>query len=426
MKLILLACLCLCFSISAFAHGGGSGKNFVRIEAHNSADRSKIANLGIAIDSFVSDSVYATVSDKYLEKLKNSDLKILESYTLQESVSTLDFPVKDARFHNYKEMTSALDDLEKTYSKIMKKSSIGKTLEGREIWAMHITSSAAARNSNSEDTFAAKPGIVFMGNHHAREHVSAEIPLMLIEFLGKNYDTDTNVKRLVDTRDIYIIPMVNPDGVEYDISTGKYKSHRKNMRKTADDGFGVDLNRNYDYKWGGQGASADPESETYRGPNAFSEPETQAIRDFVVSHPNLNVLLSFHTFSELILYPWGYRKAGLDNNKDKAAFVAMANKMAGWNNYTPEQSSELYIACGDTVDWAYGWSLTNRSSRIFAFTFELSPKDMWFSGGFYPGAGVLDTVFQANLKPALYLIDLADDPYRATASKEDPRLSWLN
>jgi carboxypeptidase T len=112
----------------------------------------------------------------------------------------------------------------------------------------------------------------------------------------------------------------------------------------------------------------------------------------------------------------------------------MANTMATWNHFTPEQASSLYIASGDTTDWAYG------TLGIFAFTFELSPKmdsGMLFDPrrGFYPGGGIIDSVFQANLKPALYLMDLADDPYRATAgnggflknyvaAEADPAIYW--
>src|SRR3990172_6427507 len=88
----------------------------------------------------------------------------------------------------------------------------------------------------------------------------------------------------------------------------------------------------------------------------------------------------------------------------------MAQTMAQMTGYTPEQSSDLYIASGDTTDWSWG------EKGIFSFTFELTPKFSWGGGGFYPGAGAIATTFQANIRPALYLIDLADDPYRAASS----------
>jgi carboxypeptidase T len=107
----------------------------------------------------------------------------------------------------------------------------------------------------------------------------------------------------------------------------------------------------------------------------------------------------------------------LKKTADRQVFENMARTMAKWNNYKPQQSSELYIASGDTTDWAYG------TLGIFAFTFELSPRSMW-RGGFYPGEGVLDKVFEDNLKPSLYLIEMADDPYRANL-RRDERLNWL-
>jgi carboxypeptidase T len=406
------------FLVSSFAFGhGGSGTNFVHIKAKDKYERTKIVNMGVSIEALASDSVYGMVSDELLAKVKASDLELVETFTVKDPAKGLDFPREDARFHNYAEMTKALDDLAANNPKIMKKFSIGKTIQGRDIWAIQVNSSESVLKSAPGAAISAKPGIVFMGNHHAREHLSAEIPLMLLEHLAKNFGADRDITDLLDKRDVYVIPMVNPDGVEYDIQTGSYKWQRKNMRPNGTSKIGVDLNRNYGHMWNKGGSSSDPSSDIYHGPNAFSEPETQAIKAFVEARPNLKILLSFHTFSELILYPWGHKYDGIEKKQDKDAHIAMARKMAEWNKYTPQQSSELYIASGDTTDWSYG------ALGIFSFTFELSPKDLW-QGGFYPGAGVIDRVFQDNLKPALYLIDLADDPYRALNARDD-RLSWL-
>jgi carboxypeptidase T len=231
------------------------------------------------------------------------------------------------------------------------------------------------------------------------------MPLMLAEHLLKNRTT-AQIGNLLENRDIWIIPMVNPDGAEYDIATGSYRMWRKNRRNNGGGTFGVDLNRNYGYGWGTGGSSNNPSSDTYMGTAPFSEPETQAIRDFVTSHrDNVSTVISYHTFSELILYPWGGKYDAIENTNDRRVHEIMAQQMAQWNGYTPQQSSDLYIASGDTCDWAYG-----ELGKV-TFTFELSPKSQW-NGGFYPGAGVIDRVFQANLRPMLYMIDLADDPYR--------------
>jgi carboxypeptidase T len=172
--------------------------------------------------------------------------------------------------------------------------------------------------------------------------------------------------------------------------------------------------------WGTGGSSDDTSSDIYKGTEPFSEAETQVIRDFVRSHrDNTKILLTFHTFSELILYPWGHSYDGIPKTEDRQVFEKMARTMAQWNGYTPQQASDLYIASGDTTDWAYG------ELGMFAFTFELSPKSMW-NGGFYPGARIIDQVFEANLKPCLYMIELADNPYRVLGGGfEEPSSNWF-
>jgi carboxypeptidase T len=178
------------------------------------------------------------------------------------------------------------------------------------------------------------------------------------------------------------------------------------MRDNGDGSTGVDLNRNYGWGWGGKGASADPSDETYRGPSAFSEPETRAVKAFIDAHSNLKVLLSYHTFSELVLYPWGGSDAPIDDADALKAYQAMAGEMGRMTGYTPEQSSQLYVASGDLTDWSWG------EHQIYSFTFEMTPKSMW-DGGFYPGTAAIAKSVQLNWRPMLYLIDLADNPKRA-------------
>src|SRR5690606_3990330 len=142
--------------------------------------------------------------------------------------------------------------------------------------------------------------------------LSTEVPLMLAQYLVNEYLAgNEHVMGLLQSTVVNIIPLVNPDGSEWDISDGRYKMWRKNRAKNSDGTFGVDLNRNYGYKWGGDGASASPGSDTYRGPEAFSEPETQVIKNFIENRKNITTLLTFHTFSELILYPWGHKYEGI-------------------------------------------------------------------------------------------------------------------
>lgn len=388
-----------------------NGMKFIQISAKSKEKRSEIANTGVSIESVLSDSVWALANDKQINALTEQGFQILGNLALDtargDDKTTFNFPEGDARFHTYEQLLSALEKIQTAYPEFTAIQSIGKSIEGRDIWAIHFNTSSDDLKSGKSN----KPGILFTGNHHAREHLSLEVPLMLAEYLANNHG-EAAVNDLLMTRDIWIIPMVNPDGAEFDIATGRYKWWRKNRRNNQDGTFGVDLNRNYGYKWGTGGADSNTSSEVYKGTEAFSEPETQAIRDFVSSHSNLKALLTFHTFSELILFPWGHTYDGIANAKDLAVFQKMAKTMAEWNHYKPQQSSDLYIASGDTTDWAYG------EHGIFAFTFELSPGSM-FGGGFYPGAKVIDRVFKDNLKPCLYLIQMAGDPYQVLLTNQE-------
>lgn len=386
---------------------------WVSVKTPNREARTKLVNLGVSVEQIIDDTSYGFAPQSIVDKAKAAGLKI-ETQLPAEIFQSSDFPSEDASYHNYAEMNAELDRLVSLQPNVVHKFSLGKSYEGREIWGVRINP-----HVDNATTLTMQPGIIFMGGHHAREHLSMEIPLLLAKHLVENIGKDPLVTSLVDRRDIYIIPMVNPDGSEFDISTSRYKMWRKNRRgaPSGSSCAGVDLNRNYGYQWGTGGSSTDPCSDVYMGEKAFSEPESIAIKTFVESKPNTKILLSFHTYSELILYPWGNTYDPITNQKDKATYESMARTMAAWNGYTPQQSSELYIASGDTTDWSYA------ALGIFSFTFELSPRNSWGGGGFYPGAGAIQPTFDANLKPVLYMIDLADDPYRSVARPETTLLS---
>lgn len=391
------------FSQVVFGQGSVSDDLYwLKIPAKNSAERTLISNTGAVIESATAD--YVTVLAKEdekeeLYKITNPEVSFLMTAEL------LDFPTNDEKFHNFAELTAAMSELAKKHADIVNLDIVGKSINGIEIPILSITGS---HNREHETEI---PGILFVGTHHAREHLSTEMPILLAQYLAQEYvNKNERIMKLVDNRVIYIIPNLNPDGSEYDISTGHYKSWRKNRRQNAGGTYGVDLNRNYGFKWGQQGASASPSSDTYRGTAPFSEPETQAVRDFVESHTNITSLLSFHTYSKLVLYPWGHTNSPISNALDRQVFETMGRKMASWNGYTPQTGADLYLVSGELGDWAYG------DKGIFGFTFELDPGSP-FEGGFYPGQALIDPVFKKNLEPCLYMIDLADNPYRAVQTQ---------
>ena len=374
---------------------------WLKIQAYDKFQRSIISEDGIAIEIVRDDYVIAYGSEIEKEKMeKRGWLLASSNLVIEKEMGAKDFPQEDQLYHSYTELTTELNALAKDNSDIMKLGSIGKTVENRDIMGVEITADFA--------NAAQKPAFLVMGGHHAREHLSVEMPLKFIKYLIDGYRTgNPRVKSFVENRDIHIIPAVNPDGLEFDVSTSSYKMWRKNRVKNSNGTFGVDLNRNYGFQWGTGGSSSSPSSDTYMGPKAFSEPETQAIKNYVESHENITILLSFHSFSKLILFPWGHKYADIENGNDLLVHQKMAQKMSEWNGYTPQQSSDLYIASGDTTDWSYG------VHKIISFTFELDPDDSGFGGGgFYPGPSAIDTSFAKNTEPLLYLLEYADNPYR--------------
>jgi len=304
-----------------------------------------------------------------------------------------DFPPTDAAYHNYTETTGLLRELAADNPDIASLFSAGKTLEGRDIWCLRLNS------SEKGETTSSKPGAFFVGNHHAREHLTNEVALGLAVYLLE-HKNDAEINKYLETLDIYIIPMLNADGAEYDIAAGKYRWHRKNTRVNPDKSMGVDLNRNYDSLWCRGGASHSPSAETYCGPSAFSEPETVAVKKFVETRKNLKTLMSYHSYSSLVLYPWAGKDTPLENENDRKVFAEMARAMAGFTGYTPQQSSDLYVATGDTTDWAYA------TAGIFAFTTELE------GNSFYPGATLINRAVAGNVKAAVYMLSVTDDPYK--------------
>ncbi len=394
----------LLFSYLAF---GGISSNddltfWMKIKANNKFERTAIEEMGIPIEIIREDYVISYGSKDDKDSLTKKNLLIASSPIL----SMKDFPDEDGIYHNYTELTEELKKIAAENTDIMELTSIGKSVEGRDLW--HVRISTDLEHSHE------KPAAIYLGGHHAREHLSIDVPLHLMKKYIESYRAgDQRIVRLMQSREIHIIPMVNPDGAEYDISTGNYRLWRKNRRNNGGS-WGVDLNRNYGFKWGTGGSSSTPQQDTYMGPAPFSEPETQAVKAFVESQTNATVLLTFHSFSELILYPWGHKYDPISDMKDLNVYRTMANKMSEWNKYTPEQSSSLYITSGDTTDWAYG------QQKIFAFTFELDPTQSQGAGGFYPGPDAIPSVVQKNWEPFLFLMEYADNPYRVTDINGQP------
>ena len=320
------------------------------------------------------------------------------------------FPTGNELYHTYAEMSAEVAEVASAHPSIVRRVSIGKSYQGRELWAAKISDNV------SVDEW--EPEILFDGVHHAREHLTLEQALYVMHLLVNGYVRgDARIRNIVNTRETWIVFAVNPDGAEYDISGGTYHKWRKNRQPTpGTSSIGTDLNRNYGYRWGCcNGSSTSPSADTYRGPAAWSAPEVRAVRDFVNSRvvggrQQIRAHITFHSAGEEILWPFGYTQTDVPQDMtldDHNAFVAMGRAMAQTNGYEPKQSSALYVTDGDQIDWMYG------VHRIFSYTFEMYPGDgnpmRW-----YPPDEVIARETARNRSAVLYLLEQADCPWRAS------------
>lgn len=369
------------------------------------AARTAVAGTGAAIDLTESSAVVVTATAAEVRRIRGLGYRAVPLG--RGGLDALDFPRADAGYHNYAEMTAEVQSVAAANPGLVQRFSMGRSHEGRELWAAKISDNAAADE--------AEPEALILCGQHAREHLTVEMCLYLLNELTGRYVSDARVRAVVDSREVYVLFNVNPDGSEYDVATGSYRSWRKNRQPNAGSRWaGTDLNRNWGYQWGCCGGSSGAtSSSTYRGPAPFSAPETRAVRDFVAGRvvggvQQLRTSIDFHTYSELVLWPFGYTYsdvvAGMSRD-DYDTFAALGRAMAARNGYTPEQSSDLYIADGTYPDWAWG------VHRVFAFTFEMYPRTS--SPGFYPPDEVIGRETARNRDAVLYLLEQSDCPYRA-------------
>jgi len=289
-----------------------------------------------------------------------------------------DFPAGDEGYHTYAEMTAEIQAAAGDHAAITSVSSIGSTHEGRDLPLVKI--------SDNVGTDEAEPEVMFTCNMHAREHLTLEMCLRIVNRFTDGYGTDETVTGFVDSREIWVVPSLNPDGAEFDIAGGEYQGWRKNRQPNEDGSVGTDINRNFAYKWGCCGGASDsPSAETYRGPAAASAPEVAAVQNWVDSRvvdgaQQITAHIDFHSFSELVLWPFGHTYDEVTEGmtqEEYARFESVGTEMATANGYTPDQASGLYITDGDINDWMWG------EHRILSYCFEMYPSGGGLDG-FYP------------------------------------------
>jgi hypothetical protein len=276
---------------------------------------------------------------------------------------------------------------------------IGTSGQGRPIWGLKVTRAVAGPDT--------RPVAFYNALTHAREPEGMQALFYFVDDLLAKHGSDPVATYLLENRVIYIVPVVNPDGYFQNQATNPAGGGlwRKNLRDTDGSGTvttndGVDINRNYGYQWGFDNSGSSPtiSSATYRGPSAFSEPETRAQRDIVVAlQPKTG--LSFHTYSDLLLHGWGYTTTA---PPDSNAFYEWDDDMSLGSGYLTGQAIRvLYAVNGEFNDWTYG-DVTLKP-RAFTWTPEVGgPTD-----GFWPAPSRIVPLAEENLRAAWYVASIA-------------------
>jgi murein tripeptide amidase MpaA len=251
---------------------------------------------------------------------------------------------------------------------------IGTSVEGRPLLAYRI-GTELSRTSNA-------PEVLYTALHHAREPGSTSALVYYLWWLLEKFQAnDAEAAYLLNNRQLYFVPMVNPDGYAYNQMNfpGGGGMWRKNRQRNSDGSFGVDLNRNYGTQtfWNAPngGSSTSTRSDTYRGTNPFSEPETEAVRDFCLKH-NFRTAINYHSFSNLLIYPYSYITT---ETPDSTYFRALTAEITKNNLYSAGRDLQTvgYAVRGASDDWMYA-GVSGR--KIMAYTPEIGTTD----DGFYP------------------------------------------
>lgn len=294
-------------------------------------------------------------------------------------------------YYTFNEIVANLDLMYQLYPNIItQKYQIGTSHQGRPIWAVKISDNPNITENEHKVGYDALM--------HSREPQSMASLMYFMWYLLQNYGTNPEVTSLVNNREMFFVPCFNPDGYEYNRQTNPNGGGmwRKNRRNNGGGSFGVDLNRNFGFMWGYDniGSSPDPNSETYRGPSAFSEPESQAVRDLAIQH-NYRTHFNMHSYQNAFLYPWGYINAF---TPDHNTYVEFSTDMCAYNGYTHGTVYQIlgYNSNGSVRDWMYGDSISKQ--RAFGYTVEIGSA----SDGFWPPQHRIFPLAQGMLLPNLY------------------------
>jgi hypothetical protein len=316
-----------------------------------------------------------------------TELRKLEQLGFKTSVQTRASALKgpDARYQTPAEIEKALQDFHHRHPALTEIKEVGKSLQGRPIWAIRIS-------NHSNDQTLSKPAVLFNAMHHAREVMGPEVALDIIGTLLGGYGKDPRITHWVDSNQIWVMPMLNVDGNNIVWTSDKM------WRKNARENYGVDINRNYPFAWGScNGSSDNTGAADYRGPSAASEPETRVMMDFVKEiRPVFDI--SYHSFSELVIYPMGCDGQRTRNKEVVESIGKEMGDLLGYKAGTPWET--LYAADGLDIDWMHS------AYQVIPYVIEVNSM----AEGFQPDFSKRQPTVELNRKAWRHLLDRLDGP----------------
>ena len=319
-------------------------------------------------------------------------------------------------FRSYDEPGGIEDQLQAignnpAYADFVKLYDVGDTIQGRDVLGIRMTEGAGTL------ALGARPAVLYQGTTHAREWISTEVTMRLLEwFLNERSKGNTQVTNLLQDRELWFVPVVNPDGYEHTFTTERL--WRKNLRDNDGDNKitnadGVDLNRNYPEHWNydDEGSNTQTSSETFRGASPASEPETQGNINLVENMADFRFAISYHSFGDLLLYTQGWQT--LTPSADDPVYLALTgiDSNPAVPGFNPGVGADLYTTNGEFTDWAHG------KAGVLAWTPELSEGCAGCGFEFPDNEAKVQKQFEINLDFALNVARSATDP-------DDPASHW--
>ncbi|XP_074840307.1 carboxypeptidase A1-like [Carettochelys insculpta] len=300
-----------------------------------------------------------------------------------------------ATYHTLNEIYHFMDLLVTENPNLVSKIQIGNSYEDRPLYVLKFSTGGTNRPAIWIDT-----GI------HSREWITQASGVRFAKKIIDSYGTDPSLTSILDNMDIFLEIVTNPDGFAYTHTSNRMWRKTRSI-KAGSLCVGVDPNRNWDAGFGGAGSSSNPCSETYRGPYAHSESEVKAIVDFVKTHGNIKAFISIHSYSQLLLYPYGYTRTPAADHQEldeiAEAAVAALSSLYGTSYRYGSIITTIYQASGGTVDWTYNQGIK------YSFTFEL--RDSGHYGFLLPAKQIIPTADETWLALMTIMEYTKDHPY---------------